>query len=69
MQEFVNLLNENELKYIMQLIYQEQFLIDKVLTNTLIHTLTIQRIKQMNIKPKSEEINKDKGKNLYLEKK
>ena len=48
MEEFVNLLNETELRFVMQIVNQEKTLIEKRITNTPIHFLANQRINSMN---------------------
>ncbi len=43
-QEFINLLDENELKYIMQIVHQEKTLLDKKITNSPIHILASEKL-------------------------
>lgn len=48
--EFIGLLDEEELQYILQIVEQERTLIEKPLTNSLIHILASQRMKQLKSK-------------------
>lgn len=48
--EFIGLLDEEELQYILQIVAQEKTLIEKPLTNSLIHILASQRMRQLKTK-------------------
>lgn len=43
-EEFVNMLDENELRYIMQIVYQEKTLLEKLITNSKMYRLAIEKL-------------------------
>ena len=57
MQEFVNLLNKDELNYIMQIVHQEKTLLRRPITNSPIPILVAKRLKEMNSPQISSTIN------------